>query len=375
MYDLMIKQAKLMDGSTVDIAVLNGKIAEIGSLNGMARQQIDLNGQYFVSAGWIDAHTHTFAKSPIYHDEPDLAGVYSGVTTVIDAGSVGADDIDCFYQLAQQAKTHVYALLNISKIGLIRQNELADMHDIDQDLFDQAMVNYPDFIVGIKARMSKSVVGQNGLSPLITAKVFQKKYALPLMVHVGNTPPDLDEIADLLTKGDIITHCFNGKPNQILTPAGELRSAIRRALERGVVLDVGHGGESFSFRVAEKAKALGIYPMTISSDIYCKNRTHGPVYGLANVMTKFLCLDYQKTQIIDCVTKHAAEMLHLKNKGRLEVGYDADLTIFNLIEQTHSLSDAEGETRVAQERFIPLAAIVMGDVIITKEGNDNGFSI
>ncbi len=37
------------------------------------------------------------------------------------------------------------------------------------------------------------------------------------MVHIGNNPPDLDEIADLLTQGDIITHCYNGKPNRILT--------------------------------------------------------------------------------------------------------------------------------------------------------------
>ncbi|WP_392566693.1 amidohydrolase/deacetylase family metallohydrolase [Utexia brackfieldae] len=375
MYDLIIKQAKLIDGTITDIAVLNGKIAEIGSISAPAKKEFDLKAQHYISAGWIDAHTHTFAKSPIYHDEPDLAGVYSGVTTVIDAGSVGANDIDCFYQLAKQAKTHVYALLNISKIGLIRQNELADMHDIDQALFDQAIANYPDFIVGIKARMSKSVVGQNGLAPLITAKAFQKKYDLPLMIHVGNTPPDLDDIAEVLTKGDIITHCFNGKPNQILTPAGELREAIKRALARGVVLDVGHGGESFSFRVAEKSKALGIYPMTISSDIYGKNRTNGPVYSLANVMTKFLCLDYQKSQIIDCVTKHAAEMLHLHNKGQLIVGYDADLTIYDLIPEATLLSDAEGKQRVAQERFVPLAATIMGEIVLTQEGSKYDFSL
>ncbi|MDI8800053.1 hypothetical protein MJM59_33480, partial [Salmonella enterica subsp. enterica serovar Montevideo] len=41
--------------------------------------------------------------------------------------------------------------------------------------------------------------------------------------------------------GDIITHCYNGKPNRILTPEGELRASVTRALARGVRLDVGHG--------------------------------------------------------------------------------------------------------------------------------------
>ncbi len=78
------------------------------------------------------------------------------------------------------------------------------------------------------------------------------------MVHIGNNPPNLDEIADLLTSGDIITHCYNGKPNRILTPGGELRASVARALRRGVRLDVGHGSASFSFAVAKHAIALGI---------------------------------------------------------------------------------------------------------------------
>ncbi len=94
--------------------------------------------------------------------------------------------------------------------------------------------------------MSSSVVGENGITPLARAKAIQQENDdLPLMVHIGNNPPNLDEIADLLSSGDIITHCYNGKPNRILNPAGELRSSITRALQRGVRLDVGHGTASF----------------------------------------------------------------------------------------------------------------------------------
>lgn len=376
MYDLIIKNAKLINDSVTDIAINHGKIVEIGKdITAPSERMLDLKSQHYISAGWIDSHTHCFARSPIYHDEPDLIGVKAGVTTVVDAGSVGALDIDEFYDLAMQAKTHVYSFLNISKIGLIRQNELADMQDVDVALFDKSLAKYPHFIIGIKVRMSRSVVGDNGILPLIKAKEMQKKTGLPLMIHVGNNPPELDEIAELLTKGDIITHCFNGKPNQIFDKQNNLRDSIKRAIERGVILDIGHGGESFSFAVAERAKCLDVYPNTISSDIYSKNRLQGPVFSLANVMSKFICLGYSKTRIIDSVTKNAAQILHLKNKGEIAIGYDADLTIFDVRKQTVLFTDSEGDVRECHEQFVPLASIVNNIIEIIQEGSENELRI
>lgn len=376
MYDLIIKNAKLINDSVTDIAINHGKIVEIGKdITAPSEQVLDLKSQHYISAGWIDSHTHCFARSPIYHDEPDLIGVKAGVTTVVDAGSVGALDIDEFYDLAMQAKTHVYSFLNISKIGLIRQNELADMQDVDVALFDKSLAKYPHFIIGIKVRMSRSVVGDNGILPLIKAKEMQKKTGLPLMIHVGNNPPELDEIADLLTKDDIITHCFNGKPNQIFDKQNNLRDSIKRAIERGVILDIGHGGESFSFAVAERAKCLDVYPNTISSDIYSKNRLQGPVFSLANVMSKFICLGYSKTRIIDSVTKNAAQILHLKNKGEIAIGYDADLTIFDIRKQTVLFTDSEGDVRECHEQFVPLASIINNIIEIIQKGSENELRI
>ncbi|VEA07026.1 dihydroorotase [Salmonella enterica subsp. salamae] len=109
----------------------SGKIAALGEISAPAVKTLDLRGDCFVSAGWIDSHVHCYPKSPIYFDEPDSIGIATGVTTVIDAGSTGADDIDDFYALTRQATTDVYALLNISRVGLIAQNELADMNNID----------------------------------------------------------------------------------------------------------------------------------------------------------------------------------------------------------------------------------------------------
>ena len=255
-------------------------------------------------------------------------------------------------------------MLNISRVGLIAQNELANMVNVDADAVKQAVKRHPNFIVGLKARMSSSVVGENGITPLECAKAMQKENGdLPLMVHIGNNPPDLDEIAERLTAGDIITHCYNGKPNRILTPDGELRASITRALQRGVRLDVGHG------TVAQRAISLGILPHTISSDIYCRNRINGPVYSLANVMSKFLAIGMTLPQVIDCVTANAADGLNLKSKGRLEPGLDADLTLFMLRRQPTVLVDAENDSLQAEKLLVPLAAIRAGKGYVTEQGS------
>ena len=361
MFDLILRNARLVDDTVIDIALKDGKIAALGEVTGEAREERQLNGEYYVSAGWIDSHVHCYQKSPIYHDEPDSIGIHTGVTTVVDAGSTGADDIDEFYELTRKAATDVYALLNISRVGLIAQNELSDMANIDKVAVRDAVQRHPGFIVGIKARMSSSVVGENGIKPLERAKEIQRENGdLPLMVHIGNNPPDLDEIADLLTSGDIITHCYNGKPNRILTPAGELRASISKAISRGVRLDVGHGTASFSFEVAKIAISKGILPHTISSDIYCRNRINGPVHSLGVVMSKFLSIGMSLPQVIDCVTAHAADGLRLANKGRLSVGLDGDLTIFALRRQPMLFTDSESQTLQGEQLLIALAAVRAG---------------
>ncbi|MEN4785613.1 amidohydrolase/deacetylase family metallohydrolase [Pantoea agglomerans] len=369
MYDLIIRGARLSDEQVVDIALQDGRIAAIGKVQGNAQHERDLAGRYYLSAGWIDSHVHCYPKSPIYHDEADAIGVAHGVTTVVDAGSTGAEHIDDFYRLTRAAQTQVYALINIARTGIVTQNELADMTQIDGEAVQQAVARLPDFIVGLKARISSSVVGENGVQPLIKAKAIQQQTGgLPLMVHIGNNPPNLDQIADLLTTGDIITHCFNGKPNRILTPQGELKAAVKQAIARGVKLDVGHGSASFSFEVARAAIAQGILPDTISSDIYCRNRLAGPVHNLAHVMSKFFSVGMTLPQVIDCVTVNAAAGLRLQRKGQLKVGYDADLTVFSVKEETRPFIDSEGEQVAGEKHLVPLAAVVAGTWIATEEG-------
>ncbi|GAA0483382.1 MULTISPECIES: amidohydrolase/deacetylase family metallohydrolase [Tatumella] len=372
MFDFIIRGARLGDGKLADIAVQEGRIAALGQFPGNALREYPLNGRYLVSAGWIDCHVHCYPPSPVYHDEPDKVGVEQGVTTIIDAGSTGADNIGDFYQLTRTVRTCVYALLNIARCGIARQDELSALSLIDNTAVRRAIQDYPAFIVGLKARMSSSVVGDNGITPLLIARQMQQENpGLPLMVHLGNAPPGLDEITRQLRQGDIITHCFNGKPNQILTPDGGLKTSVSHALQRGVLLDVGHGSASFVFEVARTAIGRGILPDTISSDIYCQNRRQGPVRSLARVMSAFLHLGMTLSQVLDRVTCHPALALNLQGKGRLAPGADADLTIFDLSRDRQQFTDAEGNILDGEYLLRPLAAITGGHWCITDEGKKN----
>jgi len=84
-YDLVIRNGMVVDGSgfsryRADVAVTDGRIAEIGRIRGSARQTIDAEG-LFVAPGIIDLHTH-YDVQPFW-DRLCTSSVWHGVTTVL----------------------------------------------------------------------------------------------------------------------------------------------------------------------------------------------------------------------------------------------------------------------------------------------------
>ncbi|MER2226743.1 MAG: amidohydrolase/deacetylase family metallohydrolase [Carnobacterium sp.] len=364
MFDLYIKNAKTATEEPIEIGITNGKIVAIEKKLQVkdAKKTIDLNHQSYLSAGWIDGHTHCYEEMNLYYDSPDTIGYTKGVTSVIDAGSTGADNIAEFYSLASQAKTNVFALVNISKTGIVHQNELADLTNIQEKKVSEVIKNYPDFIVGIKARMSKTVIGDNGIRPLELAKLIQEKnQAIPLMVHVGSAPPDLKTILSIMDKGDVLTHCYNGKLNGILNETGQIHDFVWDAYQKGIRFDIGHGTDSFNFAVAEQAKREKLICHIVSTDIYHRNREDGPVYNFSTVIEKMLFLGYALSDIIPMVTTNPAKAFQLKSKGTLEIGYDADITIFDVENKEKTLVDSNGNTRKTTQVITPIYTIIGGN--------------
>ncbi|MGX7202891.1 dihydroorotase [Enterococcus plantarum] len=364
-YDLIIKNGKTIKGNPVEIAINAGKIAKVSEkIDADSKELIELEQGTYVSAGWIDDHVHCFEKMTLYYDFPDEIGVKKGVTTLIDAGTTGAENIHEFYDLAKQAKTNVYALINISKWGIVEQDELADLSKVKEELVHNALAELPGFVVGIKARMSKTVIGENGITPLEMAKNIQKENNhLPLMVHIGSAPPELEEILAHMSKGDVLTHCFNGKSNGIVNKeTNQIKDFAWAAYDKGIVFDIGHGTDSFNFHVAETALREGMKATSISTDIYIRNRENGPVYDLATTMEKLRIVGYEWSEIIEKVTVTPAENFQLATKGHLKEGYDGDITIFKIEAGQKIVTDSNGFTRETKEWIKPVKTIIGGTV-------------
>lgn len=358
---LLLSHLQLVGGQMADIVVEDGRIAELTPPGqGRGDRVIDGSGLY-VSSGWIDMHVHAFPEFDPYGDEIDEIGIKQGVTTIVDAGSCGADRIGELAASRLGARTDLLAFLNISRIGLKRIDELSRLEWIDLRQAAESAREYRDMIVGFKARISSSVVAGSGLSPLRMARCLSSETDLPLMIHIGSGPPDIIEIVPLLEQGDVLTHYLNGKENNLFDGEGQPLPVLLDARDRGVHLDVGHGTASFSFRVAEAARRHGISPDTISSDIYRGNRLNGPVYSLANVMSKFLYLGYPLNEVIDAVTVRAAAWLKRPELGRIQPGDAARLTLFSVEERPVRLTDSEGVTKEAALRIIPKGVVIHGE--------------
>ncbi|MER5949429.1 amidohydrolase/deacetylase family metallohydrolase [Streptomyces sp. NPDC001904] len=342
-----------------DLAVRDGRIAAVGAPGTLVgAKTLDASG-LLVAPGLIDLHTHVYAPSTYLGVAADEIGVRQGVTTVVDAGSCGSDHWDDFADnVVEPAATRVLSWLNISRHGLVhgRQELSHGPDDIDEAATEKLLREHPDRVRGIKIRMSASVLGDSGLAPLRAAKRVAGRVGRPVMVHVGNEPPHLGDVLDLLGEGDVVTHAFHGKPGGLFGSEPQARAAVAR----GVRLDVGHGSASLSFATAERALAAGFTPHTISTDLHHRN-VEGPVHSLVETLTKLVALGLTPHEAIRCSTLHAARVIGMEDElGTLRSGSAADLTLLRLTEGPVTLTDADGGTRTGTTRLTAVAAVRAG---------------
>jgi dihydroorotase len=345
-YDLL-----LTGGEPFDVAVTGGVIAAVGpSLPRDARIVTDVTGKV-VTPGLIDLHTHV---GPGYWGiEPDPIAWRTGVTTWVDAGSTGAYTFEGLRRAFHEVRVPV--LLNISAVGLAgRTGESRDLSNCDVPLAIDTVQQHRSRIRGIKVRIDRETVGDNGVEPLRRGIAVGDACGVPVMVHIGTTPPALDEVLELLRPGDIMTHCASG----LASPLGP---AVRAAVDRGVLLDLGHGSGAFAFDVLERQLDLGLAPHTVSTDLHCRSLT-GPVFDLPTTMAKLLAVGMPLGTVLEKVTAAPARALGLDG-GSLTVGAPADLAVFDVRDEEHELVDSHLQVRTSPVRLVNVATYVGGRLL------------
>jgi dihydroorotase len=351
-----------------DLAISGHRVALIAEAipPEQARQVLNARGK-IVTPGLIDVHVHVYDGVAPLGIPPDPNCIAKGVTTVLDAGSSGAHTFPGFRKyIVNVADTRVHALLNISVVGqstLSTDNqygELLNLAYINPELAIRTIERNRDVILGIKVRLSKNITGEHDLKVLGIAKDAAAAVKLPLMVHIGHSHSPVEQILDMLGKGDVLTHTFHGNAGGILDVGGRVLPAVRRAVQRGVNLDVGHGAGSFSFDVCEKALAQDVLPGTISSDLHEYN-VRGPVFDLATTLSKFLHLGLTLDQVIERAATNPARTFGFpQGLGTLRAGSEADIAVFSLEEGGFSFVDALKQSRIGHRKLLPVATIKAG---------------
>jgi len=366
MYDLLIRGGTVVDPSQGlhtqrDLAIRGLHIVRVaeGIPSEAARAVLDVP-DHLVTPGLIDIHVHVYPGVSHLGVEPDITCLARGATTVCDAGSAGADTFEGLKRyVIDVSTTRIFAFLNISALGMIDplENELEDLRYAKPERAIAVVERHRDVIQGIKVRLSKRIVGENGLRPLSLATRAAEALGLPLMVHVGDTPSPLGEILIQLRPGDIVTHCFHGRQYGILDAQGAVLPEVREAIGRGVLFDVGHGVGSFSFDVASIAMRQGIMPATISSDLHTLN-VYGPVFDLATTMSKFLLLGLSLEEVLSKTTTTPARLLGVsEHLGSLREGTIADIAVFRLTAGEFEFEDSMKQRRFGRTKLEPVAVI------------------
>lgn len=361
-YDVVVKGGRVLDASQrldrlMDLGIKGGKIAalEPNIPASEAAEVFDAKDRLVVP-GLVDIHAHP--RPGEVSPQQVLSG---GVTTVVDAGSRGADGIQDMIGVVQNATNRVRILINVSRLGNQAEGELLKFETADAEAARAAVRSNREFIVGVKARLSRPLAGDHDLDAVRRAHEITQAFNIPLMVHVGDTRSPLPDILALLRPGDIVTHVYSPPPNGILDSNGRVLPQVREARRRGVLFDIGNGRNGhITWDVAERALQQDFLPDSISSDLNGPGLTD-QVFDFPNVLSKFLMLGMPLDQVIARGTVNSAKAIPaLKDLGTLRKGAVADVTILELVSGSFEFVDNVNTRRTGKQKLFARAVFVAG---------------
>jgi len=394
-YDLLLKGGRVIcpasgiDGHC-DVAIRAGRIAAVEAtiLPSSASDIIDVAGK-LVLPGLIDTHAHVYQYvTGRFGLNPDMVGVRSGVTTVIDQGGPSCMTLPGFrHFIVEPAATQVLAFLSAYLVGGLEGHYYPNLYSpdgVDIDATVAAANANKDIVRGIKGHAEIGGFARWGIKVLEMSAEIGRRTDLPLYVHFGtlwglpesgangeDADTILERVIPKLRPGDILAHPFTRHPGGFVNREGKVHSVIRAAIAAGLKVDVGHGSH-FSYRIARKALDAGIVPHTLGADMHGYNTEVPPPAGtpgqhyddenhpfrgqarfsLTQAMSSMLALGLSLTDVVPMVTSNPAQMLGMaENLGALKPGYAADVSVLHDDRGRFVLRDNE-DNRVIAERLL-----------------------
>ncbi len=388
-YDLLLKGGHVIDpanhlDAVMDVAVSAGKIAVVAKdiPASSSGRVVDVTG-FYVTPGLIDIHVHITnggaplnwfegearAHIPPYAIPADLV-LQSGVTTVVDAGTAGAET---FLQEKESVMDHatvrVLAFLNIVANGMSGGLE-QDVSEMDVKRCADTVKKYSDLIVGVKTAHYWADQPWDGehtpWAAVDRAVACAEATNRPVMFDFWPRPDR--SYADLILKkarpGDIHTHVF-AQQFPILLPDGKLNPIMLEARNRGVIFDVGHGAGSFWFRNAVPAVKQGFLPDSISTDLHSGDYT---ILSYDNVLSKFRSMGVPLDELIKRSTVNPANEIHHPELGTLSVGKDADIAVLEELHGKFSYIDCGWARMDGDASIVARMTVRAGRIVYDPSG-------
>ena len=398
-YDLVLAGGTVMDPATgldgrYDVAISGGKIAAIAPdlSQAAAKEKIDVTGK-IVTAGMIDTHAHVYEHvTGRFGLNPDMVGVRSGVTTLVDQGGPSCMTIGGFRSfLADTAESRLLCFISCYLVGGLEGHLYPDLYgpkSINVDHTVRVAKENLDIVRGIKSHAEIGGQSRWGLEVIKIGREIARQTGLPLYIHLGQLWPSLEEgpvpdadelireLVPFMEPGDILAHPFTRHPGGFVSKEGKVHPIVFEAIDRGVRVDVGHGSH-FSFEVARCVLDAGVRPFTLGADLHGYNvrapsaradkaREENPFLGIAPfsltiAMTELLTLGMPLNEIIATVTSNPAIMVRMEDEiGTLKVGREADVSVLEILNGRFKLSDNSGVEVVTDRLIRPVFCLRAG---------------
>ena len=394
-YDLLLKGGRVICPASgingnYDVAIRDGRIAaverNIVPANSIA--VVHVPGK-LVLPGLIDTHAHVYQYvTGRFGLDPDMVGVRSGVTTVVDQGGPSCMTLPGFrHFIVEKSATRVLAFLSAYLVGGLEGHYYPDLYSptaVNIEATVTSALANKDLIRGIKGHAEIGGFARWGIKVMEMAAEIGRRSDLPLYVHFGtlwglpesgangeDADTILERVIPLLRQGDVLAHPFTRHPGGFVNERGDVHQVIRAALDQGLKVDVGHGSH-FSYRVARKALAAGITPHTLGADMHGYNTQVPPPPGtpqqhyddenhpfigqarfsLTQAMSSMIALGLSLEDVVTMVTINPAQMLGFADRiGALKVGYEADVSVLSDDRGRFTLRDNE-RTEVVADRLL-----------------------
>ena len=371
-FDLVLSGGRVIDLASgrdgqMDVALSGGRIAAVqpNIPATQARRALNVSG-FYVVPGLVDLHAHVFGYEGSL--APDQTALPACTTTIVDAGGSGWRSFDEFRRtVIEHSTTRVLAMLNIVGKGMIGEPYESDTNDMDPAMTAEAITHNRDVIVGIKT----AHYAKPGWTAIDRAVEAGRRANVPVMVddkiftNTGRTTQE--ELLTHLRPGDIHTHMYNDRQMELIDRfTGKVEPWMIEARRRGVLFDVGHGGGSFLWPVAERAVRQGFLPDTISTDLHS-----GSVYiqqsDMPNVMSKMMLLGMSFQDVLLRSTLNPAkEMGRYPDLGTLEVGRVADIAVLEERTGVFAFKDSWPAKRLGTKRLECVLAVRGGKIVFER---------